>query len=320
MINILVTGASGFVGRRLCAQLIKAGYDVKAVLRGIAPAELDACEIVRFSSITPDTEWMEALDNVDVVIHLAATVHLVNKKSAISFEQYRDFNVGVTAQLAKSAALSKVKQFIFMSSIKVNGERTLPGQPITEKSVQKPEGFYAISKWEAEQALRKISDQFQLPVTIVRPPLIYGPEVKANFLTMMKWVERGLPLPFGSVDNKRSLLALDNLCDLLIVCLLNPNAVNQTFVACDAVPLSTTQLLIKLAHALGVPVRQVKIPVPLLMGVANLFGRGDIAGRLLDSLEVDMTHTCESLGWTPPLSTEHALSLTVESFIRHQQN
>ena len=320
MINVLVTGASGFVGRRLCTQLLKAGFGVKAVVRGSVPVELSACEIIRAPSLTPETQWTAALNNVDVVIHLAATVHLVGKKSAVSYEKYRDFNVGVTAQLAKSAALNQVKQFIFLSSIKVNGERSILGQPFTEKTAETPEGSYAISKWEAEQALRKISAEEKLPVTILRPPLIYGPGVKANFLTMMNWVERGIPLPFGAIKNKRSLLALDNLCDLLIVCLLNPRAENQTFVVCDAEPLSTTELLSMLSRALGVANRQLKIPPRLLTVVANVLGRGDMAGRLLDSLEVDMTHTCQTLSWVPPLKTCDALRLTAESFIRHKQH
>lgn len=319
MINVLVTGANGFVGRRLCAQLIKAGYGVRAVVRGSVPIELSPCEIFRLPSITPKTNWTAALENIDIVIHLAATVHLVSKNSDITVKQYRDFNVGVTVQLAESAGIKNVKQFIFLSSIKVNGERTLTGQPFTERTPERPEGSYAISKQEAEHALKKIATKHNLPVTIVRPPLIYGPDVKANFLTMMNWVYRGLPLPFGAINNKRSLLALDNLCDLLIVCLLNDKALNETFVVCDAEPLSTTQLLKMLAQALGVPERQLKIPAVLLSFVANLFRRGDVAGRLMDSLEVDMTHTCETLRWVPPFSAEHALNLTAQSFIRNKQ-
>jgi UDP-glucose 4-epimerase len=232
--------------------------------------------------------------------------------------EFRLINVEGTLELARQAALSGVRRFIYLSSIKVNGEQTLSGQSFTEQDVPAPADSYALSKLEAEESLRDLAKQTGMEVVIIRPPLVYGPGVKANFLNMMCWLHKGMPLPFASINNRRSLVALDNLLDLIVVCLEHPEAANQIFLVSDGDDLSTTELLRRMAHALGKPVRLMPVPVSLLKAGAGLLGRRDMAQRLCGSLQVDISKARTLLGWNPPISVEDGLSRTAQGFLHEK--
>jgi nucleoside-diphosphate-sugar epimerase len=231
--------------------------------------------------------------------------------------QYREVNVEGTLNLARQAANANVKRFIFVSSIKVNGESTLPGKPFTADDQPGPEDPYSISKWEAEIGLNRLANENGMEVVIIRPPLVYGPGVKANYLRMMRWINRGLPLPFGTIDNKRSLVALGNLVDLIITCIEHPAAANQIFLAGDGQDVSTTELLRSIGRALYKPARLFPCPVSLLSVAAALLGKKDMVQRLTDSLQVDISRTRSLLGWEPPLSLEEGLYQSAQDFKQH---
>jgi nucleoside-diphosphate-sugar epimerase len=239
----------------------------------------------------------------------------MNDVSADPLAAFREVNVEGTLNLARQAAASGVKRFIFISSIKVNGEGTEPGTVYTADDVPAPVDPYGISKLEAEQGLRVLAATTGMEVVIIRPVLVYGPGVKANFLSMMRWLYRGVPLPFGAVRNRRSLVAMDNLVDLIVICSDHPAAANQTFLASDGEDVSTTDLLRKLARALGKSAFLVPIPVWLMSGVATLLGRRPLSQRLFGSLQVDISKNRQLLGWTPPVSLDKALSLTAQHFL-----
>jgi nucleoside-diphosphate-sugar epimerase len=230
----------------------------------------------------------------------------------------RRVNVAGTLNLARQAAAAGVKRFIFLSSIKVNGEQTLPGQPFTEDDVPAPLDPYSTSKYEAEEGLRELARQTGMEVVIIRPPLVYGPGVKANFLNMMRWLHKRVPLPFASLNNRRSLVALDNLIDLIVVCLEHPAAANQTFLVSDGEDMSTTELLQRMAQALGRPARLMPIPASLLEAGAALLGRRDMAQRLCGSLQVDISKAKMLLGWNPPISVDEGLRCTAHGFLHEE--
>lgn len=250
---------------------------------------------------------------MDYVVHLAARVHVMNDNSTDPIAEFRRINVEGTRALARQAATAGVKRFVFVSSIKVNGEFTEPGKPFTAHDASSPKDPYGQSKAEAEDVLRSIASETGMEVVIIRPPLIYGPGVKANFAAMMNWLNRGIPLPLGRTENARSLLALDNLVDLIITCLDHPSAANQTFLASDGEDVSTTQLLQKMAAALGKKARLVPVPPALMRLGARLARREDIYQRLFGSLQLDIRHTCETLDWTPPLSLDEGLQQTADA-------
>ena len=233
--------------------------------------------------------------------------------------EFRRINVEGTLRLAAQAAEAGVRRFVFISSIKVNGESTTPGQPFTPQQDPAPSDPYGISKWEAEQRLRSLSTASGMETVIIRPALIYGPGVKANFLNMMRWLHRGIPLPLGSVENSRSLVALDNLVDLIDVCLDHPKAVNETFLASDGEDLSTTDLLRRMSQALGRRARLLPVSSRILELVALALGKRSISQRLLGSLQVDISHTQTRLGWTPPISVDAALKMTAQHFLEQQE-
>ncbi|AEY02316.1 NAD-dependent epimerase/dehydratase [Oceanimonas sp. GK1] len=221
--------------------------------------------------------------------------------------EYRKVNVEGTLNLARQAAVAGLKRFIFISSIKVNGEQTLLGKPFTADDAAAPEDAYGMSKWEAEQGLRQLAAETGMEVVIIRPPLVYGPGVKGNFASMIKLVEKGLPLPLGAIHNRRSLVALDNLVDLIITCIDHPGAANQVFLAGDGEDVSTTELLRGVANAAGKPCRLLPVPAGLLQLGATALGKKAVAQRLLGSLQVDISKARNLLGWTPPLSVEQGL-------------
>ena len=312
---ILITGATGFVGRALCASMsvrssLRIAVRDKAV--GKWPKGIDVIQ----ASLSADHDWISALSGVSVVIHCAARLHVMNEQAADPLAEFRQVNVDGTLRLARQAAEAKVRRFVFLSSIKVSGEQSQLGHPFTADQSPAPMEPYCVSKCEAEAGLRALSEETEMEVVIIRPPLVYGPGVKANFLEMMRWLQRGVPLPLGGVtENRRSLVFLGNLVDLIITCIDHPAAANQTFLVSDDEDLSTVALLRRLATALGRPARLVPVPAGLLTLGAKLIGRPGIAQRLCGSLQVDIGKTKALLGWTPPVSVDEGLRRTAEHWL-----
>lgn len=302
----LLTGANGFVGRALSNELLQCGHVIRAATRS-AETGREGIEQVLVGAMDGTTPWAAALRAVDVVVHLAARVHVMNDSAADPLAAFRQVNTQGTLNLAHQAATAGVKRFVFISSVKVNGELTQPGRPFTESDAPNPQDAYGVSKHEAEQGLRAIAAQTGMEVVIIRPPLVYGPGVKANFATLMRAVQRGWPLPLGAIHNQRSLVALDNLVNFLVTCITHPQAANQTFLVSDGQDLSTTELVRGLARAAGVPARLLPVPVWALQAGAMLFGKGDAVQRLCGNLQVDTSKALELLGWVPPVSVEEGL-------------
>lgn len=310
----LVTGANGFVGSALCRRLAGDGRSARAAVRvgRAAPAGADIAEV---ADMTAATDWTAALQGVRQVVHLAARVHVMDERSADPLAEFRRINVEGTANLARQAAAAGVRRFVFLSSIKVNGESTLPGRPFKASDTPAPDDPYGVSKLEAEMALQEIAARTGMEVVCIRPPLVYGPGVKANFAAMMRWLHRGLPLPLAAVtENRRSLVGLDNLVDLLVTCLDHPAAANQIFLAGDGEDLSTADLLRRMGVALERPARLLPVPVGLLELGAALMGRRGIYQRLCGSLQVDIGHTRQLLDWSPPVSVDEGLRRTAQAF------
>jgi len=314
---ILVTGASGFVGgalvRRLTADRSFKGV-VAAVRRKAAVWPIGGLEI-QVGDLLPTTDWSEALRGIDAVVHCAARVHVMNDDATDALKVYREANVSSTVNLARQAALARVRRFVFVSSIKVNGELTEGGKLFTADDVPAPKDPYGVSKYEAEQSLLQVAFETGMEVVIIRPPLVYGPRVKANFESMMRWLARGLPLPLAAVtENRRSLVALDNLVDLIATCLSHPAAANQKFLVSDGDDLSTAQLLKRMGDAMGHPARLFNLPPALLKLGATVLNKPGIYQRLCGSLQLDISKTRHLLGWTPPMSVDEGLRRTAEGF------
>lgn len=305
---ILVTGANGFVGKRLVEAVVELGYMAKKATRN------DHADSITVGEIDGQTDWQLALNNVDIVVHTAARVHVMDELESEPLVEFRRVNVDGTLNLARQAAASGVKRFIFISSIKVNGEKTTVGHPFSADDVPSPSDPYGISKHEAEQGLRLLSQQTGMEIVIIRPPLIYGPGVKANFRSMMLWLSRGVPLPLGLIRNQRSLVFIENLIDLIVLCSDHPAAANQTFLVSDGEDLSTTDLLRKMGFALHAPARLFPVPSAFIIFLARMLGKGDVARRLCESLQVDIFKTRSLLGWSPKLSVDEGLSKTAQGF------
>jgi len=316
--NVLVTGATGFVGRFLCSRLLTEGWNVRGTLLASEnPSSLVAgVEPVIVKPLSADTAWDSALCGINTIIHLAARVHVMVESSVDPLAEFRSVNVDGTTQLARKAAGSGVKRFVFISSIKVNGEES--SAPYTPDSASAPSDPYGVSKWEAEQALRKIEKETGLDVVVVRPPLIYGPGVKANFLNLMKIIRLSVPLPFASILNKRSLLYVGNLVDALVLCALHPAAAGQTYLVSDGVDVSIPELIRRLADELGAPVLLFPVPVSLIIFIGKLTGKGRIVNRLTGSLLVDSSKIRRELGWTPTFIREEGLAETARWY-KHQK-
>ena len=318
--KILLTGATGFVGQALTQRLDKQGFGLVAAIRQpktVFPAHIQQ---VQTGDLLPDTNWANALTGIDVVVHLAARVHVMQDTAADPLEEFRKVNTEATLNLASQASAAGVSRFIFLSSIKVNGETSLPGIPFTADDVHIPTDPYGLTKYEAEQGLKVIAANTGMDVTIIRPSLVYGPGVKANFLNMMQWLHKGIPLPLGAIHNQRSLVALDSLVDLITTCIDHPSAANQTFMISDGEDLSTTQLLQRMGQALGKPAHLVPIPQGLLTNTLKLLRKEDIARRLCGSLHVDINKTRELLGWHPVVSVDAALAKTAQHFLSKRVN
>ena len=316
--RILITGASGFVGTGLVQNfLTKSSFsNLRLALRKKGVSRYDQCEICFVGDINPSTNWQEALQDVEVVIHLAARVHVMDDTSANSLEEYREANTFATIHLAEESAKAGVKRFIYLSSIKVNGEATKPGESYSEGSIPNPQDPYGVSKLEAEYGLQKICSEAGMEYVIIRPPLIYGPGVKANFRKLMGLVYKGIPLPFGGIHNQRSMLALENLVDFIGATIANPLAANQIFLLSDGKDLSTARLLELLAKGMGKSMWFAPIPSFLLRGFLNLVGKASVAGRLLGSLQINSSKAHQLLNWKPPLSVENAVQLTAQSYLK----
>lgn len=318
VVKILVTGATGFVGSALVDRLRNDGvFSVRTALRDAVATGQDRFDIpVVVGDLKPDTDWKPALDGIQTVIHLAARVHVMRETAIDSLSEFRRVNVEGTVNLARQAISTGVRRFIFVSSIKVNGESTLRSNPFHPDDAPLPVDPYGISKYEAEMELRRLALESGMEVVIIRPPLVYGPGVKANFQTMIRWVWRGIPLPLGAVtSNKRSLVSLDNIVDFIATCVDHPAAANQTFLVSDGESLSTAALLKRMGEALGRPARLIPVPVSLLKLGATMLGKTGIAQRLCGSLEVDIGKTRELLGWMPPISVDEGLRRTAAHWI-----
>lgn len=318
--SLLLTGPTGFLGTALARRLVDdACYQLVVAVRRKAANLVLGSQSILVGDLEANTDWMSALLGIEVVIHTAARVHIMNDSANDPLTEFRKVNVDGTLNLARQAAIAGVKRFIFISSIKVNGELTVLGRPFTADDQPGPVDPYGISKWEAELGLLKLAKETGMEIVIIRPPLVYGPGVKANFQAMMNWIRKGVPLPLGAIHNKRSLLALDNLVDLIITCIKHPAAANQIFLASDGEDLSTTELMKRVGYALGKPARLVSVPASIINIAARLLGKRGVSQRLLGSLQVDVTKTRDLLNWHPPVSVDEALQKTAQAFLQQQR-
>jgi nucleoside-diphosphate-sugar epimerase len=310
--RILLTGASGFVGRATLRAAFEAGHEVRAVVREAA-APAPRAHVVRISDLASYTGWRDALDGVDAVVHLAARVHVMRDRAADPLGAFRAVNVVGTRRLASAAAEAGVGRFVFVSSVKVHGESSHDA-PLTADSPRAPADAYGRSKAEAEDALREIESHAGLGVVVVRPPLVYGPGVGANFLTLLKAVNRGWPLPLGGVHNRRSLLFVDNLADLLLLAASHPNAAGRALLVADGPPVATPELIRRMGRALDRPVRMPAVPESWLRLAGRVTGRSASVDRLLGSLEVDDSPTRRLLDWREPVTADEGLRRTADWF------
>lgn len=317
---ILITGANGFVGQALCLALGRHGGNIKRAVRIAESGQSsDGEKSIVVGSIGSSTDWTAALCGINTVVHLAARAHFVHESGRGLLSQYREVNTEGTRRLAEMAAQAGVRRFVFLSSVKVNGERT-SGHPFTENDLPQPEDAYGISKWEAEQALLNISHTTGMEVVILRPPLIYGPGVKGNFLRLIRLVSRGTPLPLASVTNSRSLLYVDNLVDAIVSCVESPAAAGRTYLVSDGEDIPTPDLVLTLAIPLHVRTRLFPFPVALLRLGATVLGKGSEILKLTESLQVDSTRIKKELGWQPRFSLKQGLEETAGWYRRAMGN
>jgi nucleoside-diphosphate-sugar epimerase len=302
---VSITGANGFLGRALCAVAVGRATEVRGVTR-LSCDLPKGIENVVVRSIDDNTVWRDALVGCYAVIHLAARVHVMQEAAANPLAEFRRVNVQGTLNLARQAAAAGVRRFVFVSSIGVNGAETFE-QPFTAQDRVAPHSPYAVSKYEAELGLQALAAETGMEVVIIRPPLVYGPNAPGNFGSLMRWLKRGIPLPLGAIHNQRSLVALDNLVDLILTCLTHPAAANQTFLVSDGEDVSTTELLRRMGQALGRPARLAPVPASILKLAAAMVGKSDVAQRLCGSLQLDIEKTRRLLEWTPPLTLDQGL-------------
>ena len=332
--NILITGANGFIGQALCKRMLAEGYQVRGAVRGAAQmtALPSGVEGVLIGDIGPETDWSKALDGIEGVVHLAARVHVMRESAADPLAAFRLVNVAGTERLARQAAEAGVKRLVYISSVKVNGERTgnkssgqwsgVRGQGgelkevFSEWDVPEPQDPYAVSKWEAEQVLRDVAADTGMEVVVLRPPIVYGPGVKANFLRLLKLVKLGVPLPIASIKNQRSLIYVGNLIDAIITCLVHPKAAGKTFLVSDAQDVSTPELIQMMAGASGRRALMLPVPVWVMRMAGRIIGRSEELERLFRSLTVDISKIRSDLNWNPPYSMDEGLKETAEWYTK----
>ena len=311
----LATGANGFIGSALCEEMRRRGYAIRGSVRSTNKTMIDF-EIVNIGDLNRHNDWGVALRGVECVVHLAAHVHVTGRINVGAINQYRTVNVEATINLAEQAAALGVRRFIYLSSIKVNGESTQLGRPFGPIDEPRPQGDYANSKLEAENALQKLSKKTGMEIVIIRPPLVYGPRVKANFETMIRWIYRGIPLPFlGVTKNRRSLVAIENLVDLIIACLIHPAAANQILLVSDGEDISTAEILRRVGMCLGKPARLFYMPKSVLKGLMVMIGMSGVYQRLYESLQVDIDLTEKLLNWTPPIRLNDSLQKLADNYL-----
>jgi len=314
--SVLITGAGGFIGRALCAKILVEGRQVRGTFRSESNVSRlsDGVEGVSIRSIDSDTKWDDALAGIDTVVHLAARVHVMDDSSSDPLTEYRKVNVEGTKCLAVASANAGVKRFIFISSIKVNGE----GKDVayTEDDEVSPQDYYGVTKWEAEQELHKISDKTDLETVILRPPLVYGPGVKANFLRLVNLVKFRIPLPLGCIKNRRSLIYIANLVDAIITCMTNPNAAGKTYLVSDGEDVSTPELIRRIGAAFRRRALLLPVPVRIMRLAGRITGKYDEVERLVGSLTVDISKIRKELEWKPPYTMEHGLRETAKWYAK----
>ena len=313
-IRFLVTGANGFIGQALCDVLLQHGHDVRGAVRHSGVVLSSGVTRVVVGEINNQTDWSAVLADVDIIIHLAARVHVMHESSQDTLGEFRRTNVAGTEHMASSAAASGVQRMVFVSSVKVNGEETLPGHYFNEFDIPMPRDPYGISKWEAEQALHRVERETNLEIVIVRPPLVYGVGVKGNFAQMLKVLAKGIPLPLASVTNLRSLVYIGNFVDALEKCAIHPAAAGNIFLVSDGEDVSTPELLRQLGKAMGHPARLLSCSPELLKFAGRLFGKSTKIERLVGSLQVDSSKLRHELNWHPPFTMQQGLKATAESY------
>lgn len=316
---MLITGASGFVGRAVCRKALDLGFSVRGSHRspdsaGLVPARVEKFQI---PSIDRTTDWSRALTGVSVVVHLAARVHVARNTDSDSLATYREANTVGTERLARMAVALGVRRFVYVSTIKVNGERTL-NAPFTEADVPRPEDSYAISKWESEQVLHRIGNESSIEIVILRPPLVYGRGVGANFIRLLRLVQRRIPLPFASVSNHRSLIYVENLADAILTSATHPRATGQTFLVSDGQDISTPDLMRRIAEVMHLPSRIFQCPPNLLRALASILGKSADVGRLLDSLSMDSSRFRSEIGWIPKYTLSQGLGETIAWYLANE--
>lgn len=309
---ILVTGASGFIGQALCAELLRRRCAVRGVVRSHGAVAQAIMPVSVVSEINADTNWSVALDGVEVIIHLAARMPVMHDTAVDPLVEFRRVNTAGTEHLAQCAAVSGVKRLIYVSSVNVNGDETRDGQKFSETDEPAPQGPYGISKWEAEQALCRVARETGLEVVIVRPPLVYGPSAKGNFISLLTAINKGIPLPLAGANNVRSLIYVNNLVDALIVCATHPAAAGQTYLISDGADVSVAVLVKEIAHSLGRHNRSFYLPPTWLRVLATLLRRSDQIDRLLGSLRVNDKKIRGELCWVPPYTLEQGLRITAD--------
>lgn len=315
MTRVLVTGANGFVGKVLCRSLLQSGCLARAGLQTSAPwTQLQAStpgltEFAVVGDLGANPNLNGALENVTVVVHLAARVHMMRDSAGDPIKEYRRVNVYATQALATAAAKQGVRRIVYVSSVKVNGEST-SARPFTEADQPDPQDPYAVSKWEAEEALRSIGAKTGIEIVIVRPPLVYGPGVRANFLRLISLAARGIPLPLPDTKNRRSLIGVENLADFLVRCVTHPEAANETFMVSDGEDVSTRELIARIASALGRSARFLPVPESAVRLAARLAGKEPALNRLFGSLVVNSDKARQKLGWKPPFTLDNGLAAT----------
>lgn len=316
MNSVLITGSCGFIGRELCIKILDDGRRAKGTVSiesdvSRLPVGVDA---VLIASIDSDTNWDNILAGIDAIVHLAARVHVTDDAFSDPLAEYRKVNVEGTERLAVAAVNAGVKRFVYISSVKVNGEGG--SYSYTENDKEAPEDPYALSKWEAEQALYEIADKTEMDLVVLRPPLVYGPGVKANFLRLLKVVDSGIPLPLASVNNRRSLIYLGNLIDAIVTCINHPGAAGNTYFVSDGKDVSTPELIRCISSALGRPARLFPFSPVLLKKAGIITGKSVAMDRLLGSLTVDCSKIRRELDWQAPFLMEQGLKETANWYIK----